>query len=98
VPSLSILDGWWREGHVEGVTGWAIGPRDRAPDRSDAQDADELYKTLEDKILPIYSTDGQRWGQIMRSTIALNASVFNTHRMLQEYCVKAYEEQHRLHE
>ena len=27
VPSLSILDGWWIEGCIEGVTGWAIGER-----------------------------------------------------------------------
>src|SRR5215212_7792575 len=26
VPSLSVLDGWWIEGHIEGVTGWSIGP------------------------------------------------------------------------
>src|SRR4030095_4533463 len=26
VPSLSIMDGWWIEGCVEGVTGWGVYP------------------------------------------------------------------------
>ena len=34
IPSLSILDGWWIEGCVEGVTGWAI--EDGANDAEEA--------------------------------------------------------------
>ncbi|MFZ0889708.1 MAG: alpha-glucan family phosphorylase [Candidatus Binataceae bacterium] len=98
VPSLSILDGWWREGWVEGITGWAIGPRDRPAERGDNEDAEDLYRALEEKILPIFYEQPDRWTEIMRSTIALNASVFNTDRMLHEYFVKAYEEQYRAHE
>jgi glycogen phosphorylase len=95
VPSLSVLDGWWREGWVEGVTGWAIGLKDT--ERTDAEDAADLYRVLDVSILPIYHRDPTRWREIMRSTIALNASFFNAHRMLVEYVVKAYEEQHRAH-
>jgi starch phosphorylase len=94
VPSLSVLDGWWWEGHIEGVTGWAIGSREREapPDRSDAADADDLYRVLEQDVLPLFSGDRGRWTAVMRSTIALNASFFNCQRMLQEYVAQAYYE------
>lgn len=94
VPSLSIFDGWWLEGHIEGVTGWGIGPRERGGGRSDADDAADLYRALEETILPIYHNQPQRWAEIMRATIAFNASFFNTHRMLEEYMALAYREQH----
>jgi len=94
VPSLSIYDGWWLEGCVEGVTGWGIGPRTRDVRRGDDDDARDLYAALEERILPIYFQDKRRWAEIMRSTISLNASFFNTHRMLQEYFIQAYREQH----
>lgn len=94
VPSLSIYDGWWLEGCVEGVTGWGIGPRTRDLRRGDDDDARDLYAALEERILPIYFQDKRRWAEIMRSTISLNASFFNTHRMLQEYFIQAYREQH----
>ena len=32
VPSLSVLDGWWVEGCIEGITGWAIGAEGDAPE------------------------------------------------------------------
>lgn len=96
VPSLSIYDGWWLEGYIEGVTGWGIGPRDRDAHHSDDDDARNLYTALEERILPLYRHEKGRWSDIMRSTIALNASFFNTHRMLQEYYIQAYREQHRV--
>lgn len=93
IPSLSILDGWWIEGHIEGVTGWSIGPAsadaDSAQDgaRSDAAD---LYRKLRAVILPMYYHDRDRWIAVMRQTIAFNASFFNTHRMVQQYAANAY--------
>ncbi|MBI2883027.1 MAG: alpha-glucan family phosphorylase [Candidatus Methylomirabilis oxyfera] len=93
VPSFSILDGWWIEGHIEGVTGWSIGP---GPiNRSDAlsvdvRDAQELYHKLRTVIVPMFYQDRERWVDIMRQTIALNASFFNTHRMVQQYTAQAY--------
>jgi starch phosphorylase len=93
VPSLSTLDGWWWEGHIEGVTGWAIGQGKRdggAEPDDDAAVAAELYSTLQERILPIFHGDRGRWTEIMRSTIALNASFFNAQRMLQEYVAQAY--------
>lgn len=92
VPSLSVLDGWWIEGCLEGVTGWAIGT-DQPPDSSStasSDDAQALYDKLEQVILPMYSHDRDRFVQVMRQAIALNGSFFNTQRMMQQYVVKAY--------
>jgi len=94
VPSLSILDGWWIEGCIDGVTGWAIGSNGRnhtmgeAPDH--AADADHLYTRLENDVAPLFTDGQQHFTDIMRHTIALNASFFNTQRMLQQYVLKAY--------
>lgn len=90
VPSLSVLDGWWIEGHVEGVTGWAIGgPAPLLPgDRN--QDAKSLYAKLEQVVLPLFYREPERFREMMRQTIALNGSFFNAHRMLHEYTIKAY--------
>jgi starch phosphorylase len=85
VPSLSTLDGWWIEGHVEGVTGWAIdGTTGETGD-----DASDLYRKLE-RIVPIFYTRPGDWTDVMRHAIALNASYFNTHRMVQQYVTNAY--------
>lgn len=87
VPSLSTLDGWWIEGHIEGVTGWCIGSTAPA---SDEQDADHLYRKLKEAVIPIFFGDHKKWIDIMRHSIALNASFFNTHRMVQQYVTNAY--------
>lgn len=91
VPSLSTLDGWWREGHVEGVTGWSIGSievlQGADADRADAAD---LYDKLERSVLPAFYGPREGWTQIMAQTIALNASFFNTHRMVGQYALHAY--------
>ena len=94
VPSLSVLDGWWWEGHVEAFTGWAIGAADRSASAksTDAEDARELYRLLEQVALPLYYENAARFTELMRSAIALNASFFNTHRMLQEYMIQAYQD------
>jgi starch phosphorylase len=94
VPSLSVLDGWWLEGHVEGVTGWAIGSRDGggATEATDEQDARSLYDALQETILPLHAERPARWADVMRWTIALNASFFTAQRMLQEYVIHAYQD------
>lgn len=89
IPSLSILDGWWIEGCIEGVTGWAIGSvNDIAA--SDEQEMGFLYEKLEQKVIPIFYHNRQWWIDIMRYAIAINASFFNTHRMVQQYVLNAY--------
>lgn len=91
VPSLSVLDGWWCEGHVQGVTGWAIGEAgDYKAPRDDERDAASIYDQLDQEILPMFHSDRAAWTRIMRNAISLNAPYFNTQRMVQEYIQKAY--------
>jgi starch phosphorylase len=81
VPSLSVLDGWWTEGCIEGVTGWAIG------------DAATLYDKLERIVLPLYdAVDGGAgaWIGVMKGAIGKNASYFNSHRMMRRYATESY--------
>jgi starch phosphorylase len=93
VPSFSILDGWWAEGCIEGVTGWAIGGNNYADMETRdtrAEDAHALYNKLEMIILPMFCNEPDRYAEVMRHSIALNASFFNTERMLSQYITKAY--------
>jgi starch phosphorylase len=92
VPSLSILDGWWIEGHIEGITGWSIGESTRGmPEQYDSvKDAFSIYQKLEELILPLYYNHRNRFVELMRHAIAINGSFFNTQRMLQQYVLNAY--------
>ena len=85
VPSLSILDGWWIEGCIEGVTGWAI--EDGA---NDAEEAGAFYSKLENTVVPLYLQAPEKWGRLMRTTLAFNGSYFNTNRMVKQYNRNAY--------
>ena len=89
VPSLSVLDGWWIEGWVEGVTGWAIGDSAAATE-DPARDAASLYDKLERVIAPLYFGRPEGYLKVMRSTIAINGEYFNTERMVQQYLNNAY--------
>jgi glycogen phosphorylase len=92
IPSLSILDGWWIEGCIEGITGWAIGEKKNTDEDSfnNTGDALQLYDKLEKQILPLFYNQRDRWIDVMRHAIAMNGSFFNTQRMLQQYVLKAY--------
>lgn len=87
VPNLSILDGWWIEGCIEGITGWAIGDD---PDASTENDAASLYQKLETVVLPLFYGDRSAWIGVMKGAISKNASYFNSHRMMRRYAVEAY--------
>jgi glycogen phosphorylase len=89
VPSFSVLDGWWIEGHIEGVTGWSIGNGDEPAGDATAEIA-SLYDKLERVILPLYYGHPLAYGGVMRSAIALNGAFFNTQRMLSQYVANAY--------
>ena len=81
VPSLSIPDGWWIEGCIEGVTGWSVA------------DAASLYERLERDVLPLYygrSGGPAGWIQVMQGAITKNAAYFNSHRMMRRYATEAY--------
>jgi len=96
VPNFSILDGWWIEGHIEGVTGWSIGPEPGDQDLAASaeematRDAEDLYSKLESVIMPIYYRNRTGWTKIMKSAIGKNAYYFNTHAMLRRYVTEAY--------
>ncbi len=89
VPNLSVLDGWWIEGHIEGVTGWAI-ERPAAGGSTPDSDAEGLYRKLENVVLPLYRSDRTGWIQIMKGAIGKNAQYFNSHRMMRRYATEAY--------
>ena len=89
VPSLSILDGWWIEGHVEGVTGWSIDDAWQTESDSE-QESERLYDKLEYLILPAYYGRPTAYAAVMRSAIALNGSFFNAQRMVDQYVQNAY--------
>jgi starch phosphorylase len=84
VPSLSVLDGWWIEGCVEGGTGWAIEDCE-----DEAGEADSLYEKLRHSIVPMYNQPAQ-WARMQQSCIAINGTFFNTHRMVSQYVENAY--------
>lgn len=88
VPSLSVLDGWWIEGCIEGVTGWAVGD---SADSPNGRDAASLYDKLEQVVLPLYYYAArEKWIAVMKGAICKNASYFNSHRMMRRYFTEAY--------
>lgn len=89
VPSLSVLDGWWIEGHIEGVTGWSIGTADGSGN-DPYHESLALYDKLEHIILPLFYKDPEKFAEVMRSAIAFNGSFFNTQRMIFQYLRNAY--------
>ena len=89
VPSFSVLDGWWIEGHIEGATGWSIGDG-RGTENDSAAEALSLYEKLEHVILPLFYNAPDDYAKVMRSAIAMNGSFFNTQRMISQYVRNAY--------
>ncbi|HEY0396252.1 MAG TPA: alpha-glucan family phosphorylase [Candidatus Elarobacter sp.] len=87
VPSLSVMDGWWIEGALDGVTGWSI---DAQTGTDDERTADAVYTLLQHTLLPSYAKDRDAYLAVMRGAIAFNASHFNAQRMLAEYALDAY--------
>ena len=87
VPQLSVLDGWWVEGCLEGVTGWAIGDDSQGANGGDAA---ILYDKLEHLVLPLWYGDRPGWVQVMKGAISKNAAYFNSHRMMRRYAAEAY--------
>jgi starch phosphorylase len=79
--NLSMLDGWWVEGCIEGVTGWSI---------DDATDAGPLYDKLERIVLPLYYENRTQWVWMMKQAVSKIACYFNSHRMMRRYAAEAY--------
>ena len=93
VVNFSVLDGWWIEGCVEGVTGWAIGPHPDEPitdqERRD-RELDDLYAKMQYLIIPKFYEHRDEWTDMMKNSIGKVAYYFNTHRMLRRYATDAY--------
>jgi len=93
VINFSVLDGWWIEGHIEGFTGWSIGPNPtetKLTENMDTKDAVDLYDKLENKIIPLFYNDRNGWIRMMQNAIGKNAYYFNSHRMMRRYVTEAY--------
>jgi len=93
VINFSVLDGWWIEGHIEGFTGWSIGPSPTETtlvENLDQKDSDDLYHKLETIIIPLYYANRSTWIRMMQNAIGKNAYYFNTHRMMRRYVTEAY--------
>jgi len=93
VLNFSVLDGWWIEGHIEGFTGWSIGPAptEISPGNNiNKMDAEDLYNKLENTIVPTFYNDRKTWIRMMQNAIGKNAYYFNSHRMMRRYVTEAY--------
>jgi glycogen phosphorylase len=77
VLNLSVLDGWWPEAYAPDV-GWAI------PGTDDEADAAELYRLLEEEVVPAYE-DRERWAGMMKASIERLTPRFAMHRAVREY-------------
>ncbi len=96
IPSVSILDGWWDEGY-NGRNGWAIGGRESSADEGaqDSADAQELYRLLEEEIVPRFYARNDAdvpidWTDTMRAAIAGAIWEFSSARMVMEYVDRMY--------
>jgi glycogen phosphorylase len=93
VVNFSVLDGWWIEGCVEGLTGWAIGPSsDQGLNEQDTRKRElaDLYNKLEYLIIPKFYQQRDAWIDLMKNSIGKIAYYFNTHRMMRKYATDAY--------
>lgn len=84
VLNLSVMDGWWIEACIEGVTGWSI------DESSSGSAASPLYGKLQGTVLPLYYGNRDCWTMMMKEAISKIASFFNSHRMMRRYASEAY--------
>ncbi|MCW4023261.1 MAG: alpha-glucan family phosphorylase [Candidatus Bathyarchaeota archaeon] len=93
VINFSVLDGWWVEGCIEGVTGWAIGPSPKE-EMDDAErrrlEITQLYDKLDYLIIPTFYKNRDEWIKLMKNSIGKVAYYFNSHRMMRRYASEAY--------
>jgi starch phosphorylase len=93
VLNFGVLDGWWIEGWIEGVTGWAIGPQPNekfSVEECRRRELDDLYNKLENIIVPMFYSRRDEWIEMMKGSIGKVAYYFNSHRMMQRYATEAY--------
>jgi starch phosphorylase len=93
VVNFSVLDGWWMEGCIEGVTGWSIGPHPKelvTEDEKREIELRDLYSKLEYLIVPTYYEQREAWVALMKNSIARIAHYFQTHWVMRRYATEAY--------
>jgi starch phosphorylase len=93
VMNFSVLDGWWIEGWIEDVTGWAIGPNTNeflTSEERNIRELDDLYNKLEYVIIPMFYNERDEWIRMMKNSIGKIAYYFNSHRMMRRYVTEAY--------
>lgn len=93
VINFSVLDGWWIEGWIENLTGWAIGPHStQSLDNEDysLKETEDLYNKLEYLITPMFYEKHDDWIRMMKNSIGKIAYYFNSHRMMRRYVTDAY--------
>jgi glycogen phosphorylase len=88
VLNVSVLDGWWVEACIEGVTGWAIGEDGDA--RASQNHASALYEKLQQTVAPLYYDKQVEWCRMMKQAIAMIGYYFNSQRMMRRYATEAY--------
>jgi starch phosphorylase len=87
IPNLSILDGWWAEGCEDGINGWAIGTPDVPNDEADAN---HLFELLEEKVIPAFYGQTDKWVSLMKASIKTGVR-FTAQRMIRDYKKKYYQ-------
>jgi starch phosphorylase len=93
VINFSVLDGWWIEGCIEGVTGWSIGssPLEQITEEEKRiREQQDIYNKLEYLVIPTYYQKRDTWVNMMENSIGKVAYYFNTHRMMRRYVTEAY--------
>ena len=84
---IAVGSVWWAEGCRDGINGWAIGDPEHP---NDEKDADHLYSTLENRVIPAYYDNREKWVSIMKEAIKTGVD-FTAHRMVNEYVKNYYE-------
>jgi starch phosphorylase len=88
VLNLSVLDGWWAEAYAPEL-GWSI------EGTSDEVDAEQLYRLLEEEVVPTFAEDRERWIRMMKESIAQLAPRFSMQRAVIDYVDGYYLPAHR---
>ena len=93
VINFSVLDGWWIEGWIEDVTGWAIGPNPEnslTSKETTMRELEDLYGKLEFIIIPKFYEEREEWIKMMKNSIGMISHHFNSHRMMRAYATSTY--------
>ena len=96
VLNFSVLDGWWKEGYVEGA-GWALTDVRTYENQAhqDQLDAATIYQMLEKEIIPLYYAKNSKgyspeWIQTIKNSVTKITPRFTTKRMMDDYFEKFY--------